>query len=1075
MRTKVTRSWKRLAAGIAWLATAFAASADSDEAWLARANLPDGVSPLLGLVIDRSAATAETIAVAAPYDPSIDYGANVPVDSRCDPARVYWRRGAGPAPHCENLSGLEIDSADPARGLHCASARAALSQHGFFIASRAAQWQPAATAGYWSALRPDSTRTVECRADRARHGAGDGLWYATDGPRGPWSAMSSDEIAWDRSPHSDPYILYSGNFLNFLRVAATPVPRSIADVIAQSMTAALDATDELEVALIRVAETEGGFVSRAPVTAAAAAGEFRRIAAESPSGDAPLGETLAEAASWMSSGPVRFGNDARADRAAFDPLAAGQYRSPFTHACRPVTLAVLTAGEATNDEQAAVTAAGLPDFDRIIGGCGASCLPELTQWIRQADLREDLSGMQSALAFWIAPERSAVARTGGIDAVARLDDPLTFVNLVARALQHDAAVPGDPQLSAAGFLPGAEPDRAPGIVVGLTAPRLGPRWNGNLLKYGLRAPDSPLAAPTIVDRDGQPAIEAESGLPRAASRSHWSDAPDASLLTGGAAGRLPVADARRLHSDLATNRILDAANRLEPGNPRIGAGLLGLEAGDPESPEDVLDWLATGRLLGDPGLHAPVVVDDARTGRRVVYAATHDGLLHAFDADSGIEHWAWMPRELLPRLAQLMRNEPTTVRDHGIDGPLVLHRMDPDGDGIIDADVGQHLWLLFGLGRGGNRYYALDISSADDPQLLWSIELPGAAGVESRAAPVVTRLAIADSGQSAGDWVVLLAGGYDRQFDAVGDAASGVGNALLVLDAVTGRTLWRSSSDIDADLRESGLTTSLPSAPRALDLDGDGYVDRAYLVDIGGGLWRFDFATGRRAQDLAQARLLARLGTGDQRFHETPDVSLASLAGRLQIAIATGSGWLARPRDTAIVDRISVVFDRDATGSSRVLSEADLHDATDDISAMPASAPGWFRRLERHGPGEKIIGPTLTFDRVLRFQTYQPLPYGVSTPCGPPRAQRRLQALDIRTGLSIVSSVEVEADEPEELPGSGLPVALRFAFPDRWNAACTDCRARPFAIIGAETFDPGYAGDPVRTSWRRLAPPPDSR
>ena len=1069
------RTWKPLLSIVIGLAVTFEANADSDEAWLARANLPAGVQPLLTLVIDHSGATAETVAVADPYDPSLDYGAGVPVDSRCDPAQVYWRRGAGPAPHCENQAGLESAPADTTRGLQCEAAHTALSRQGFFIASRAAQWQPTTSGGYWSALRPDSLRAVECRADRGRHGADAGTWYATDGSRGPWSELGANEIAWDRSPHADPYIFYSGNFLNFLRAAKTPAQRSIADVITQSLAAALDATDELEVALIRVAEAEGGFVARAPAAAATAADDLRRLAAEPPSGGAPLGETLAEAASWLSGGRVRFGDDSHADRGAFDPLVAGRYRSPFAHACRPVTLAYMTAGQASNDELATVAAGSLPDFDALTGGCGVSCLPAIAQWIDRSDLRDDLPGTQSAEVVWLAPANSPVHQSATAGAVSRLDDPLAFVNLVARSLQRDAAVPADPQFSAAALLSATDAGDAPGIVVGLVAPRPGPRWRGNLLRYGLRAPDSPLAAPTIVDRDGQPAIDAASGLPRATSRSHWSDAPDANLLAGGAAGRLPVVDARRLHSDLVSSRILDAANRIEPGNPLIDAQMLGIGAGDPESPQDVLAWFAGLRTLGDPGLHAPVVVDYPASDRKVVYAVTHDGLLHAFDARSGVENWAWLPRELLPRLVRLIRNEATTVRDHGIDGPLLLHRFDADGDGRIDVDAGEHLWLLFGLGRGGNRYYALDISSAEDPRLLWSIMLPGAAGAESRAAPVITRLAIADSGQSAGQWVVLLAGGYDRQFDAGGVMANGAGNALHVLDAVTGRTLWRSGSDADADLPVRGLTASLPSAPRALDLDGDSRLDRAYMVDIGGGLWRFDFTNGRRVNELAQARLLARLGTGAQRFHETPDVSLAWSAGQLQVAIATGSGWLARPRDTAIVDRISVVFDRESAAGSRVLTESDLHDATDGIAAMPSSAPGWFRRIESSGPGEKIIGPAVTFDHVLRFQTYQPLAEDDTTPCGPPRALRRLYALDIRTGLRHASSIEFEADDPEELPGSGLPVALRFGFPDRSDVACADCRARPFGIIGAETFDPGYAGDPVRTSWRRLAPSPDSR
>ena len=171
---------------------------------------------------------------------------------------------------------------------------------------------------------------IECRADRGRHGSAAGNWYASDGPRGPWSALIADEIAWDRSPHADPYIFYSGNYLNFLRAPPAAAGRSVAEVITQSLAAVLDATDELEVALIRVADADGGFVARAPTAPAAVAGDLRRLAAEPPSGGAPLGETLAEAAAWLSGGSVRFGNDDRADRAAFDPLAPGSYRSPFT-------------------------------------------------------------------------------------------------------------------------------------------------------------------------------------------------------------------------------------------------------------------------------------------------------------------------------------------------------------------------------------------------------------------------------------------------------------------------------------------------------------------------------------------------------------------------------------------------------------------------------------------------------------------------------------------------------------------------------------------------------------------------
>jgi hypothetical protein len=115
----------------------------------------------------------------------------------------------------------------------------------------------------------------------------------------------------------------------------------------------------------------------------------------------------------------------------------------------------------------------------------------------------------------------------------------------------------------------------------------------------------------------------------------------------------------------------------------------------------------------------------------------------------------------------------------------------------------------------------------------------------------------------------------------------------------------------------------------------------------------------------------------------------------------------------------------------------------------------------------------VTFDHVLRFQTWEPLPPDALAPCGPVQARRRLYALNISNGASHAVAIEAPEEDFVEIPGSGLPVALRFGFPGA--AACPGCRPRAFGIIGAETFDAGYSGDPVRTSWRKLAPPTDSR
>ena len=349
-----------------------------------------------------------------------------------------------------------------------------------------------------------------------------------------------------------------------------------------------------------------------------------------------------------------------------------------------------------------------------------------------------------------------------------------------------------------------------------------------------------------------------------------------------------------MHTDVAGDRLTDPANRLEPGNVRIGRETLGLGPRDPESVDELLESFLSLRTLGDPGLPPVAIVGYPQAGLSVAYAATQDGMLHAFDADSGVEQWAWMPKELLGRIPALVRNSATTVRSHGLDGTLVVHRHDPDGDGRIEPASGEHLWLLFGLGRGGSRYYALDVALPREPRLLWSLELPDAPAL-GLAEPVVARLEIADSGQDTENWVVLLAGGYDRRFDARAATGSGRGNAILAVDATTGRRLWSAGGPED-DLAIDGLS-SVAAAPRLLDLDGDGSIDRAYVVDVVGNLWRVDLEGGRDAASLASARRLARLDAAGRRFHFTPDTSIVRAGMQSRLAIAIGSGSLMRPRD----------------------------------------------------------------------------------------------------------------------------------------------------------------------------------
>jgi type IV pilus assembly protein PilY1 len=982
-----------------------AASASSDEAWLARAALPSDIQPLLVMLVDPLAALSETLRVPAAYDPAFDYGASLPAATRCDAARAYWRRGPGPAPDCASTASVPLAAGIDA-GFSCAAGHGALREHGLFVAARAAQWQTGPGGGGWLALRAGTSGPVECRADRGRHGATEGNWFAAQGGAGPWSARADEELDWDAAPLGDSYLFFSGNYLNYL--ATTPRSREL--TVAEWLT---------ESAAIAASAMEGLELDR-PRTDAAVSLEAAL---------ATLRERLSGAG------------------------------SDFTHACRPVSLAVLT--------------------DAAPRSCvGDNCLPALLAALSSDDLVNSLPGQQSLRAWLLGIEAPAgplaeaaqAAKTTPLD----LADPLALVMLMAHALQRDAGLPAGERLSAAAFSPGSAGLHEPQAFFGQATPQALARWPGNLQRYPLG--EGPAAA-TVT--------------------------PDSAAWPGGAAANLPTPAARRLYTDLAGPDLAAPANALAPGNVAITREQLGLNINDPVMLDDLLGWArgvdtfdhdfdgdrAAPRLeLGDPGLQAPVVLRYAGApSRSVMFVATGDGLLQAIDAASGVEAWAFMPAKLLGRLRDLADAGETRVRRHPAQGGLRLWLEDRNGDNQVDAAADERARLYVAFSGDGGGHYAIDVSTPARPQLLWSLGAAERPELGEITAPIVlARMRLDERRQHASRQVAIISGGYDPLQRARAAGSDAVGGRLLIVDAVSGVLLFQAAGAAAAgvDLVHPELEASVAAMPRALDVDGDGYIDRIYLLDVSGRLWRFDFPPGADPAEPARARLLARLGTRDnapaardaRRFHAAPDIVYLRDGPAPRLVLAFGSGWAERPRDTSIADRFYTLFDSlpgaaDAAADSTITDE-DLFDAGHGIPP-PADARGWYLRLDRHGPGEKTWGTALTLDHRLRFTTYQPLPPDPDAPCGPPRGTSRLYTLDIRSGAAVNRSSEL--DEPSiELPDSTPPPPLRIAFP-AVASGCSGarCRDRPTLLIGSSAYATDFMNDPVKTSWRRLESPAD--
>jgi len=101
--------------------------------------------------------------------------------------------------------------------------------------------------------------------------------------------------------------------------------------------------------------------------------------------------------------------------------------------------------------------------------------------------------------------------------------------------------------------------------------------------------------------------------------------------------------------------------------------------------------------------------------REVILAGSNAGILHAFDTSTGEELWGFIPPSMLNKLPKIISSTANVTNAiFGVDGSPVVKDIYYGG-----------AWrtiVLTGLGRGGNSYFALDITNPNSPTHLFTIE-----------------------------------------------------------------------------------------------------------------------------------------------------------------------------------------------------------------------------------------------------------------------------------------------------------------------------------------------------------------
>jgi type IV pilus assembly protein PilY1 len=224
----------------------------------------------------------------------------------------------------------------------------------------------------------------------------------------------------------------------------------------------------------------------------------------------------------------------------------------------------------------------------------------------------------------------------------------------------------------------------------------------------------------------------------------------------------------------------------------------------------------------------------------VVYVAANDGMLHAFNATSGVELWAYVPRTVMPNLYRLA--------DANYDQN---HRFFVDATPVVGDVYDGTNWrtiLVGGLGAGGRAYYALDITDPANPKSLWEFTVNDDNDLgQSFGNPIITK-------NKQGTWVVAFSSGYNN-------VSPGNGNGhLFVRNAVTGAAISKIATFTAPGVPAgtTGTPSELGKINAWLDVETNNTAHRIYGGDMQGYLWRFDFddniaPSGNEAMALGRA------------------------------------------------------------------------------------------------------------------------------------------------------------------------------------------------------------------------------
>lgn len=438
-----------------------------------------------------------------------------------------------------------------------------------------------------------------------------------------------------------------------------------------------------------------------------------------------------------------------------------------------------------------------------------------------------------------------------------------------------------------------------------------------------------------------------------------------------------------------------------------------------------------------------------RSRAPTVYAGANDGMLHAFDAASGKELWAYIPNFLIEngRLSAITDRNSDLVP--GVDSPA------------READVfinGKWRTILLGSARlGGRGIYALDVTdpnpgsesaaSGTGKIALWEFTsgtTASAAGDPPCAAGSRTCASLGYTYDSANvarikyqdKWVAVVSSGYfPNKAESAANAndineAAASRTSLLVIDIATGKLIREIRTSAAPQTLPPGFKTFGLSTPMVYDEGSNEVDDIVYAGDLAGNLWRFDLSDGTDPANWKVDLMFTSYGNGgaanagEQPIAYNPTALRDPSTRRAMIVVGTGKYLGEEDRTSTIKEqawygirdygtasshypiRVNQLITQTLTQSG---SDRTVSGYTGPTGTVPSSAP--FMRVGRKS------GSVAVTDSV-RAQGWR-VRLNIATEKGE-RAQRRAVPM-VTANVALVYGLIPKSDDPCD-PGNRYSV-----------------------------------------------------